>query len=475
MSFLGFVWLASLLGSFFTPQHLTQPPNKEAPQRSLIPTSIGHILTLVGQHLKPSDSVLRVSAAHSSYTPHGSFLGSSTAFSSQPAVSSSYLLHPDSASSGNFSTFLTVGEDYSPPVQAWFQGFERLIVRAKLIENAAFASADVVSPPVGQDALAFDPGAAISLEQPEEEESGGVLLSGTIAQASTVKASSLQRWTSIADIQVIEANTKSAATAARPSSAKSRQLALLKQCSKWRPSHAAERSRNQAVHQIWVKGRLIGGLPDEAQAYQLANRLRHLLQEQVLRPEALKLGRLKGSPAVRIDNEILFATDELAADLEQQQWLAIKWVDQLRMALGGEPLDLGSIQAFLAGLTESQDQFYGTASWYGPYFHGRQTATGEIFDQNALTAAHKTLPFGTRLKITNRLNERSVVVRINDRGPYIGQRSIDLSRAAARCLGSEGTGVIPYEAVILQPVPETTGAEETLDASNRRRELQARR
>ncbi|NJN01653.1 MAG: septal ring lytic transglycosylase RlpA family protein [Leptolyngbyaceae cyanobacterium RM1_1_2] len=125
-------------------------------------------------------------------------------------------------------------------------------------------------------------------------------------------------------------------------------------------------------------------------------------------------------------------------------------------------------------MTEGQERFYGTASWYGPYFHGRRTATGEIFNQNALTAAHKTLPFGTQLKITNRLNDRSVVVRINDRGPYIGQRSIDLSRAAARCLGSEGTGVIPYEAVILHPIPEVA-SEETVEASARRHNLQARR
>lgn len=108
------------------------------------------------------------------------------------------------------------------------------------------------------------------------------------------------------------------------------------------------------------------------------------------------------------------------------------------------------------GLYPSEQQFQGTASWYGPYFHGRQTANGEVFDQNTLTAAHKSLPFNTVLQVRNLANDRSVVVRINDRGPYIGQRSLDLSKAAAKCLGSEKTGVIPYEAVVLKKSLEKT-------------------
>ncbi len=73
----------------------------------------------------------------------------------------------------------------------------------------------------------------------------------------------------------------------------------------------------------------------------------------------------------------------------------------------------------------------GVASWYGPGFHGRTTASGEVFNTNQMTAAHKTLPFGTQVRVTNLNNGRSVVVRINDRGPYHGSRVIDLSRAAA--------------------------------------------
>ncbi|MEP5938701.1 MAG: septal ring lytic transglycosylase RlpA family protein [Erythrobacter sp.] len=82
----------------------------------------------------------------------------------------------------------------------------------------------------------------------------------------------------------------------------------------------------------------------------------------------------------------------------------------------------------------------GRASFYGKRFHGRMTANGELFNMNAMTAAHKTLPFGTMVRVTNARNGRSVVVRINDRGPFIRGRVIDLSRAAARKIGMIQSG-----------------------------------
>lgn len=86
----------------------------------------------------------------------------------------------------------------------------------------------------------------------------------------------------------------------------------------------------------------------------------------------------------------------------------------------------------------------GVASWYGLPFHGRRTASGERFDMTAFTAAHPTLPFGTRVKVKSLVNGREVTVRINDRGPYTGGRIIDLSHAAARALGllSRGTKLV---------------------------------
>ena len=83
----------------------------------------------------------------------------------------------------------------------------------------------------------------------------------------------------------------------------------------------------------------------------------------------------------------------------------------------------------------------GTASWYGPGFHGQETASGETFDQHALTAAHRTLPLGTEAKVTNLETGQSVNVTINDRGPYVQGRQLDLSQAAAQQIGLTKTGV----------------------------------
>jgi rare lipoprotein A len=95
----------------------------------------------------------------------------------------------------------------------------------------------------------------------------------------------------------------------------------------------------------------------------------------------------------------------------------------------------------------------GLASWYGPRFHGRRTASGERFDMHALTAAHPSLPFGSIVRVENPDTGRSVDVRINDRGPHIKQRIIDLSRAAARALGllDDGSGTNPVVLKLLKP------------------------
>lgn len=86
----------------------------------------------------------------------------------------------------------------------------------------------------------------------------------------------------------------------------------------------------------------------------------------------------------------------------------------------------------------------GTASWYGPGFHGRKTASGERFNSSAMTAAHRTLPFGTKLRVVNEKNGRSVVVRVNDRGPFAHRRIIDLAKGPAQELGlmSSGTAYV---------------------------------
>lgn len=91
----------------------------------------------------------------------------------------------------------------------------------------------------------------------------------------------------------------------------------------------------------------------------------------------------------------------------------------------------------------------GVASYYGAELHGHRTASGARFNRHAMTAAHRTLPFGTQLRVTNLSNGKSVVVRVNDRGPFVRRRVLDVSEAAARQLGfvARGTAKITYEAL----------------------------
>ena len=93
----------------------------------------------------------------------------------------------------------------------------------------------------------------------------------------------------------------------------------------------------------------------------------------------------------------------------------------------------------------------GVASWYGPGFHGNRTANGEIYDQYELTAAHPSLPLGTCVMVTNLENGRAVQVRVNDRGPFVDGRAIDLSYAAARTIGMVGPGTVRVRIEVLGP------------------------
>jgi rare lipoprotein A len=92
---------------------------------------------------------------------------------------------------------------------------------------------------------------------------------------------------------------------------------------------------------------------------------------------------------------------------------------------------------------------FGLASWYGEECHGNPTASGEVFDMQGLTAAHRELPLGTKIKVTNLLNSRSLVLQVNDRGPNIPGRVVDLSAAAAERLGFIGRGVAPVQIEVM--------------------------
>lgn len=123
-------------------------------------------------------------------------------------------------------------------------------------------------------------------------------------------------------------------------------------------------------------------------------------------------------------------------------------MSKLKQALGAAAIIASMLLAPLEGVAHPTgpsgsviETISGSASWYGPKFHGRTTASGEPFDMHDLTAAHRTLPFGTQIRVTNPRNGKSVTVRINDRGPFAGNRILDLSRKAAQALGLVKAGV----------------------------------
>lgn len=126
-----------------------------------------------------------------------------------------------------------------------------------------------------------------------------------------------------------------------------------------------------------------------------------------------------------------------------------------------ETLDSGKNEGFSSNLKTSEFFQEGLASWYGKKFHGRPTASQEVYDMNALTAAHKTLPFETRVKVTNLDNGLEVVVRINDRGPFVKDRIIDLSYQASKELGMLEQGMARVRLSVLTAPPAKKTSSET--------------
>ncbi len=117
----------------------------------------------------------------------------------------------------------------------------------------------------------------------------------------------------------------------------------------------------------------------------------------------------------------------------------------------------------------------GEASWYGAPFHGRQASNGEIYDMNKMTAAHRTLPFETMVRVTNQKNGKSAVVRITDRGPFVNNRIIDLSYAAAREIESIGPGVVPVRVEVLSTATDPEAGFFTVQVGSFRDQANAER
>ncbi len=210
-------------------------------------------------------------------------------------------------------------------------------------------------------------------------------------------------------------------------------------------------ANQRAIAQVKVNGYVVAEFPHQGQAHHFAESIKDIVASNDFRPSTL-MPYMQGDTAI-IDSEggqLLIPASAGGIAGHGLDLLAIAWTNNLRVTLGVKPLSMGEAQAHLQSLEANGRAVKGIASWYGPYFHGRLTASGERFNQNELTAAHPSLPFGTYLNVTNLENGRSVVIRINDRGPYMGRRSLDLSRGAARCLDSEESGVVPYVATFLE-------------------------
>jgi rare lipoprotein A len=138
-----------------------------------------------------------------------------------------------------------------------------------------------------------------------------------------------------------------------------------------------------------------------------------------------------------LDQDALQVTNRLRRLLTQSS--PLRQLTSSRIMAGhGEPVAAGVLKSL-----------QGWASWYGPAFEGRYSANGEVFDSRSMTAAHLTLPFGTQVRVTNLDNGRSVVLRINDRGPYVSGRVLDVSQAAAYALGMIHSGVAPVRVDVL--------------------------
>lgn len=299
-------------------------------------------------------------------------------------------------------------------------------------------SFQTLMPAIGSALTSFEPPAELAAAAPES------------ASESTGISHRWHSWSAVAAVRV-ERGADAALAVDGPTHDSDQ--CLQSAAATYQPSALAMKASPKV--QIWVHNQFVGEVAGQVAAQKIATKLRTLVKSGQLEPTNIIPLVGENFVGVSHQDEVLFLVDETLQPHPEvpATVTAAQWANNLRAAFNATPIGLAEVQMAIEGLSETPETLYGTASWYGPKFHGRQTANGEIFDENALTAAHKTLPFNTQLKVTNRMNGRSVVVRINDRGPYIGQRSLDLSKAAARCLGSTQPGVVPYEAVILESTP----------------------
>ncbi|GGF03274.1 rare lipoprotein A [Chishuiella changwenlii] len=150
---------------------------------------------------------------------------------------------------------------------------------------------------------------------------------------------------------------------------------------------------------------------------------------------------------------ILIATISVAKAKEQKMLSIEKPLPALltkKLILNSDLLNKVANEITAKDIVEkASKKISGIVSWYADKFHGKKTSSGELYDKEGLTAAHKTLPFGTKVKVTNTRNGKSVIVKVNDRGPHTKSRLMDLSRAAFSSIGSTSSGTLNVEMEII--------------------------
>ncbi|MCC6980317.1 MAG: septal ring lytic transglycosylase RlpA family protein [Candidatus Melainabacteria bacterium] len=203
-----------------------------------------------------------------------------------------------------------------------------------------------------------------------------------------------------------------------------------------------------------------GDASDKAE--EIADQLEKIFENEKLDPEKITPAKegdyavIKVDGAVAIRFEVPETVDGQKAASSNPMEASLKLANAIREALGATQLPNGNPKVANEQPDMSQLKaagkaiFSGAASWYGGRFHGRRAADGSRFDQFGLTAAHRSLPFGTKLLVTNRRTGNSCIVQVNDRGPFVADRVIDLSRGAAEQLNMVSSGVAMVDCVVLR-------------------------
>jgi rare lipoprotein A len=219
---------------------------------------------------------------------------------------------------------------------------------------------------------------------------------------------------------------------------------------------------------IAFKSQLGDGVAAE-KADELAIKLTDFLNDKSFDPDYLMPGKQGGMSLLKVSNGCGLTFDPsgaIGAPLD----ISFRIANAIRIACNSQPLpgyllkvadkmdqQLGTsgsaanTATFATAVGGAPSSFSGRASWYGGRFHGRRTSDGSRYDQEELTAAHRSLPFGTRLLVMNRKTGQACVVRVNDRGPFVANRVIDLSRGAARELNMLSSGVTMVDCLVLGP------------------------